>query len=40
MMSAPAPRLRRETFKTSRFAEFASVKELVTQTGHPVEDWL
>lgn len=37
MSSAPA--LRRETFKTSRLAEFCSSRELVNQTGHPVEEW-
>jgi DNA topoisomerase VI subunit B len=37
MSSAPA--LRRETFKTSRLAEFCSRRELVNQTGHPVEEW-
>jgi hypothetical protein len=35
----PAPGLIREAFKTSRLADFASEKELVTQTGHPVKDW-
>jgi hypothetical protein len=35
----PAPGLIREAFKTSRLADFASQKELVTQTGHPVKDW-
>jgi DNA topoisomerase VI subunit B len=40
MMTALAPRLVRETFKTSRLAEFASEKELVAQTGTPVESWL
>jgi DNA topoisomerase VI subunit B len=34
-----APRLNREVFKTSRLAEFCSQKELVSQTGHPVEQW-
>jgi len=33
------PGLIREAFKTSRLADFASQKELVTQTGHSVEDW-
>jgi hypothetical protein len=37
--TAEAPGLIREAFKTSRLADFASQKELVTQTGHPVEDW-
>jgi hypothetical protein len=32
----PAPGLIREAFKTSRLADFASQKELVTQTGHSV----
>jgi Histidine kinase-, DNA gyrase B-, and HSP90-like ATPase len=31
--------LERQVFKTSRLAEFCSVKELVAQTGHPVEQW-
>jgi DNA topoisomerase VI subunit B len=31
--------LRRETFTTSRLAEFCSIKELTLQTGHPVEQW-
>jgi DNA topoisomerase VI subunit B len=35
----PAPGLIREAFETSRLADFASEKELVTQTGHPVKDW-
>lgn len=35
----PAPTLRRETFKTSRLAEFCSRRELVNQTGHAVEEW-
>jgi len=34
-----APRLKRETFATSRLLEFCSQKELVLQTGHPVEQW-
>jgi DNA topoisomerase VI subunit B len=29
----------RETFSTSRLSEFTSVKELVNQTGHPIEQW-
>ena len=29
----------RETFATSRLSEFTSVKELVNQTGHPIEQW-
>jgi DNA topoisomerase VI subunit B len=39
MMSAPAPRLRRETFKTSRLSEFCSERELIALTGHGVESW-
>ena len=35
----PAPTLRRDTFKTSRLAEFCSRRELVNQTGHAVEEW-
>jgi DNA topoisomerase VI subunit B len=31
--------LERQTFATSRLAEFCSQKELVAQTGHPVEQW-
>jgi DNA topoisomerase VI subunit B len=33
------PTLVRQTFKTSRLAEFCSQKELVNQTGHEVADW-
>jgi DNA topoisomerase VI subunit B len=29
----------RETFRTSRLLEFCSQKELVTQTGHSVDQW-
>jgi DNA topoisomerase VI subunit B len=29
----------RQTFKTSRLAEFCSQKELINQTGHEVADW-
>jgi DNA topoisomerase VI subunit B len=35
----PANRLERTTFRTSRLLEFCSEKELVAQTGHPVERW-
>lgn len=35
----PAPTLRRDTFKTSRLAEFCSRRELINQTGHAVEEW-
>jgi DNA topoisomerase VI subunit B len=38
-MDNGAPRLKRETFATSRLLEFCSQKELVLQTGHPVEQW-
>src|SRR5690348_11613739 len=38
-MTAAAPRLAREVFSTSRLLEFCSERELVTQTGHPVEEW-
>jgi DNA topoisomerase VI subunit B len=31
--------LRRETFTTSRLAEFCSQKELTLQTGHSVDQW-
>jgi DNA topoisomerase VI subunit B len=34
-----APKLARTTFTTSRLLEFCSQKELVLQTGHPVEQW-
>jgi hypothetical protein len=34
-----APKLNRTTFKTSREMDFFSEKELVTQTGHEIEDW-
>src|SRR3954447_16106656 len=33
------PRLNRETFHTSRLIDFCSRRELIAQTGHPVEDW-
>jgi signal transduction histidine kinase len=33
------PRLNRQVFTTSRLLEFCSPKELVLQTGHPVEQW-
>jgi DNA topoisomerase VI subunit B len=36
---APAPRLKRETFRTSRLLEFCSQKELIAQTGHSPADW-
>ncbi len=39
-MPVSAPRLTRETFKTSRLAKFCSERELVAQTGHPVDDWV
>ena len=32
-------RLTRQIFTTSRLLEFCSQKELVLQTGHPVEQW-
>jgi hypothetical protein len=32
-------RLDRQVFKTSRLLEFCSPKELVLQTGHPIEQW-
>ena len=32
-------RLVRTTFRTSRFLDFASKRELVAQAGHEVEDW-
>ena len=36
---ALSPRLNRTTFCTSREMDFFSAKELVTQTGHEVEEW-
>ncbi len=36
---APAARLHRETFRTSRLLEFCSEKELTAQTGHEPVDW-
>ena len=36
---ALSPRLDRTTFRTSREMDFFSEKELVTQTGHEIEDW-
>ena len=35
----PAPRLERQTFSTSRLAEFASRAGLTSATGFPPEDW-
>jgi hypothetical protein len=35
----PAPKLVRETFRTSREMDFFNEKELVTQTGHPMYEW-
>jgi DNA topoisomerase VI subunit B len=32
-------RLVRTPFRTSRFLDFASKRELVAQVGHEVEDW-
>src|SRR5260370_31056061 len=37
--TAAGARLTRETFTTSRLAEFCSQRELVAQTGHVVADW-
>jgi DNA topoisomerase VI subunit B len=37
--SAAAHILASKTFRVSRLAEFASVAELVKQTGHQVSDW-
>src|SRR5215831_8079216 len=34
-----APLFERVAFKTSRLAEFCGQREVVAQTGHPVEDW-
>src|ERR1700722_5151694 len=36
---ASPPRLERVNFKTSREMDFFSEKELVTQTGHAIEEW-
>jgi DNA topoisomerase VI subunit B len=38
-MTATSTRLSRETFATSRLLEFCSRKELISQTGHGVEQW-
>jgi DNA topoisomerase VI subunit B len=38
-MNDASPKLVRSTFRTSRLAEFASVRELIVQTGHDVDDW-
>jgi DNA topoisomerase VI subunit B len=38
-MTILAPKLARSTFTTSRLLEFCSQKELVLQTGHPVDQW-
>jgi hypothetical protein len=35
----PAPKLERTTFRTSREMDFFNEKELVTQTGHPRNEW-
>jgi hypothetical protein len=35
----PAVRLNRVTFKTSREMDFFSQRELITQTGHGVDEW-
>jgi hypothetical protein len=39
MSTLSTQRLTRKTFTTSRLAEFATVAELIRQTGHPVGDW-
>jgi hypothetical protein len=36
---APALRLERVTFRTSREMDFFSQRELITQTGHGVDEW-
>ena len=36
---APAARLKRTTFRTSRLLDFCSRKELIAQTGHQPEEW-
>jgi DNA topoisomerase VI subunit B len=38
-VKSPPKGLARHTFVTSRQLEFTSEKELVLQTGHPVEQW-
>jgi len=38
-MIATGTRLERATLTTSRLLDFCSERELVAQTGHPVEDW-
>ena len=35
----PPPRLERVAFKTSRFLDFASERELTAQIGHPAAEW-
>jgi hypothetical protein len=37
--SEQEPRLRRETFRTSRLLDFCSEKELIAQTGHRPAQW-
>lgn len=37
--SGPRTKLNRATFRTSRLLDFASEKELVAQTGHPITAW-
>ena len=32
-------KFQRDTFTTSRLIEYCGEKELIAQTGHPVEDW-
>jgi hypothetical protein len=39
LVTVTRPTLKREAFKTSRFLEFCSEKELVNQTGHAVDQW-
>jgi hypothetical protein len=35
----PVPKLARTTFRTSREMDFFSERELVTQTGHDIQEW-
>ena len=39
MSSTPAAKLDRTTFSTSRLLDFAGIKELTAQTGHPPAEW-
>jgi DNA topoisomerase VI subunit B len=39
MLTRQASRLTRTTFQTPRVAEFAAIKEMITQTGHEPDEW-